>query len=164
MRRRGYSLRRCCDGGAVFIVARIRRLGLAGFPGARLGIVTRGVGLLPPNHYLAVAVWYLFQNRPSWKASASVGKTLVSSSMIDRVASHLERELAEVPVGFKWFVDGLLDGSVPDEIAHQFIGRIAGCRPVDGIEQRAVVIENAQCNTNRRREPRIARIRRITCK
>jgi len=77
----------------------------------RHGIVTRGAGLLAPNHYLAVAVWYLFQNRPEWKPEACVGKTLVSSSMIDRVAAHLERRLSEVPVGFKWFVDGLLDGS-----------------------------------------------------
>ena len=77
----------------------------------RHGIVTRGAGLLPPNHYLAVAVWYLFQNRPEWKPEAAVGKTLVSSSMIDRVAAHLNRRLSEVPVGFKWFVDGLLDGS-----------------------------------------------------
>ncbi len=77
----------------------------------RHGIVTRGAGLLAPNHYLAVAVWYLFQNRPNWKPEACVGKTLVSSSMIDRVAAHLARRLSEVPVGFKWFVDGLLDGS-----------------------------------------------------
>ncbi|MGD9031508.1 MAG: phosphoglucomutase (alpha-D-glucose-1,6-bisphosphate-dependent) [Desulfobacteraceae bacterium] len=77
----------------------------------RHGIVTKGEGLLNPNHYLAVAVWYLFQNRPNWRKDAVVGKTLVSSSMIDRVAVHLGRELAEVPVGFKWFVDGLLDGS-----------------------------------------------------
>jgi phosphoglucomutase len=77
----------------------------------RHGIVTKGKGLLAPNHYLAVAVWYLFQNRPHWKPEACVGKTLVSSSMIDRVAAHLERKLSEVPVGFKWFVDGLIDGS-----------------------------------------------------
>lgn len=77
----------------------------------RHGIVTKGAGLLAPNHYLAVAVWYLFQNRPHWKPEACVGKTLVSSSMIDRVAAHLERKLSEVPVGFKWFVDGLIDGS-----------------------------------------------------
>jgi phosphoglucomutase len=64
-----------------------------------------------PNHYLAVAVWYLYQHRPGWRADAAVGKTLVSSSMIDRVAAHLGRTLSEVPVGFKWFVDGLLDGS-----------------------------------------------------
>jgi phosphoglucomutase len=77
----------------------------------RHGIVTRSSGLLNPNHYLAVAIWYLFQNRPGWRADAAVGKTLVSSSMIDRVAAHLDRRLAEVPVGFKWFVDGLVDGS-----------------------------------------------------
>lgn len=77
----------------------------------RHGIVTRGSGLLPPNHYLAVSVWYLFQNRPGWNMNAAVGKTLVSSSMIDRVAAFLNRRLSEVPVGFKWFVDGLLDGS-----------------------------------------------------
>ena len=78
----------------------------------RHGIVTRSAGLMNPNHYLAVAVWYLFQNRPGWPAGASVGKTLVSSSMIDRVAASIGRDLREVPVGFKWFVDGLLDGSL----------------------------------------------------
>ncbi|MEX1018957.1 MAG: phosphoglucomutase (alpha-D-glucose-1,6-bisphosphate-dependent) [Litorilinea sp.] len=78
----------------------------------RHGIVTRSAGLLNPNHYLAVAVWYLFQNRPQWPAAAAVGKTLVSSSMIDRVAQRLGRTLTEVPVGFKWFVDGLVDGSM----------------------------------------------------
>jgi len=77
----------------------------------RHGIVTRGSGLMNPNHYLAVAIWYLFQHRPGWPEAAAVGKTLVSSSMIDRVANELGRRLAEVPVGFKWFVDGLLDGS-----------------------------------------------------
>lgn len=77
----------------------------------RHGIVTKSSGLLNPNHYLAVAVWYLFQNRPNWKPDSAVGKTLVSSSMIDRVAAYLKRNLSEVPVGFKWFVDGLLDGS-----------------------------------------------------
>jgi phosphoglucomutase len=77
----------------------------------RHGIVTKGAGLLNPNHYLAVSVWYLFQNRPEWRKEAAVGKTLVSSSMIDRVASNIHRRLVEVPVGFKWFVDGLLDGS-----------------------------------------------------
>ncbi len=77
----------------------------------RHGIVTKGAGLLNPNHYLAVAIWYLFQNRPGWGNDAAVGKTLVSSSMIDRVAAHLGRKLSEVPVGFKWFVDGLLNGS-----------------------------------------------------
>ena len=77
----------------------------------RHGIVTRGGGLLNPNHYLAAAVWYLFQHRPDWSPGAAVGKTLVSSSMIDRVAAELGRRLVEVPVGFKWFVDGLLDGT-----------------------------------------------------
>jgi phosphoglucomutase len=77
----------------------------------RHGIVTRTAGLMNPNHYLAVAVWYLFQNRPHWKKQVAVGKTLVSSSMIDRVAQHLGKKLVEVPVGFKWFVDGLISGS-----------------------------------------------------
>ncbi|MBU1228688.1 MAG: phosphoglucomutase (alpha-D-glucose-1,6-bisphosphate-dependent) [Proteobacteria bacterium] len=77
----------------------------------RHGIVTRSHGLLNPNHYLSVAVDYLFTNRPGWRADAAVGKTVVSSSMLDRVAAHLGRRLAEVPVGFKWFVGGLLDGS-----------------------------------------------------
>jgi phosphoglucomutase len=67
--------------------------------------------LMNPNHYLSVAIWYLFRNRPQWRKDAAVGKTLVSSSMIDRVAKHLGRKLSEVPVGFKWFVDGLIDGS-----------------------------------------------------
>ncbi len=78
----------------------------------RHGIVTRSTGLLPPNHYLSVAVFYLFQHRPQWSKNAAVGKTLVSSRMIDRVAAKLGRKLHEVPVGFKWFVDGLLDGSL----------------------------------------------------
>ena len=77
----------------------------------RHGIVTRSVGLMNPNHFLATAVHYLFQNRPQWGADVAVGKTLVSSSMIDRVAAHLGRTLCEVPVGFKWFVDGLVDGN-----------------------------------------------------
>ncbi|GAA4450610.1 phosphoglucomutase (alpha-D-glucose-1,6-bisphosphate-dependent) [Phytohabitans houttuyneae] len=78
----------------------------------RHGIVTPDGGLMNPNHYLAVAIDYLYRNRPEWAADASVGKTLVSSSMIDRVAADLGRRLMEVPVGFKWFVDGLVDGSV----------------------------------------------------
>ena len=77
----------------------------------RHGIVTPSVGLMGPNHYLAVAIWYLFQNRPGWSKDSAVGKTLVSSSIIDRVSASLGRKLAEVPVGFKWFVDGLIDGS-----------------------------------------------------
>ena len=78
----------------------------------RHGIVTPGAGLLPPNHYLSVAISYLFQHRPAWRKDAAVGKTLVSSQMIDRVTAKLGRKLYEVPVGFKWFVDGLLDGSL----------------------------------------------------
>jgi phosphoglucomutase len=78
----------------------------------RHGIVSRSHGLLDPNHYLSIAIDYLFTNRPNWPASAAVGKTLVSSSMIDRVAARLNRTLIEVPVGFKWFVDGLMDGSI----------------------------------------------------
>ncbi len=77
----------------------------------RHGIVTPGAGLMNPNHYLAVAIQYLYANRPGWRADAAVGKTLVSSSMIDRVAADLGRRLVEVPVGFKWFVPGLVDGS-----------------------------------------------------
>ncbi|HEY5790213.1 MAG TPA: phosphoglucomutase, alpha-D-glucose phosphate-specific, partial [Gammaproteobacteria bacterium] len=78
----------------------------------RHGIVTRAAGLLNPNHYLAVAIAYLFAHRPGWPAAAAVGKTLVSSSLIDRVAAALGRRLFEVPVGFKWFVAGLADGSL----------------------------------------------------
>ena len=77
----------------------------------RHGIVAPSVGLLNPNHYLAVAIEYLFSTRQGWKPGTKIGKTLVSSSMIDRVAQAIERPLAEVPVGFKWFVDGLVDGS-----------------------------------------------------
>jgi phosphoglucomutase len=76
----------------------------------RHGIVTRGSGLLPPNHYLSVCVDYLFSNRKSWRENVVVGKTVVSSSMIDRVSARLQRPLYEVPVGFKWFVEGLLAG------------------------------------------------------
>ncbi len=78
----------------------------------RHGIVTASSGLMPPNHYLAVAIDYLFRHRPRWRADAAIGKTAVSSAMIDRVASRLGRTLYEVPVGFKWFVSGLMDGSL----------------------------------------------------
>ncbi len=78
----------------------------------RHGIVTRSEGLLPPNHYLAAAIFYLFQHRPKWPTAAAVGKTLVSSRMIDHVVAKLGRRLHEVPVGFKWFADGLFDGSL----------------------------------------------------
>jgi phosphoglucomutase len=78
----------------------------------RHGIVTPSAGLMNPNHFLAVAIHYLLTNRPAWPKTAAVGKTLVSSSMIDRVVNHLGRRLAEVPVGFKWFAPGLFDGSI----------------------------------------------------
>ncbi len=78
----------------------------------RHGIVVRNAGLLPPNHYLAAAVFYLFGHRPQWRKEAAVGKTVVSSQMIDRVATRIGRRLYEVPVGFKWFVQGLLEGSL----------------------------------------------------
>jgi phosphoglucomutase len=78
----------------------------------RHGIVCRDTGLQPPNHYLAVAIHHLFRHRPEWRSEAGVGKTVVSSAMIDRVTARLGRRLYEVPVGFKWFVDGLLDGSL----------------------------------------------------
>ena len=78
----------------------------------RHGIVTKSVGLVPPNHYLATCIFYLLQHRPSWKPGVAIGKTLVSSRMIDRVTKKLNHPLYEVPVGFKWFVDGLMDGSL----------------------------------------------------
>jgi len=78
----------------------------------RHGIVTRGAGLMNPNHYLAVAIHYLLLHRPAWNKTAAVGKTLVSSCLIDRVVESLDRRLFEVPVGFKWFSPGLFDGSV----------------------------------------------------
>ena len=78
----------------------------------RHGIVTHSNGLLPPNHYLSVAIHYLFQNRPEWSKEAAIGKTVVSSQMIDRISAKLGRKLIEVPVGFKWFAAGLLDGSL----------------------------------------------------
>ena len=95
----------------------------------RHGIVTPSAGLLPPNHYLAVMVDYLFRNRPRWSQDAAAGKTLVSSALIDRVAIRLNRTLVEVPVGFKWFVDGLLDGSLAfagEESAGASFSRIDG--------------------------------------
>ena len=88
------------------------RLAFANDPDSdRHGIVTRSAGLMNPNHYLAVAIRYLLTHRPHWPGHAAVGKTLVSSSMIDRVVEKLGRRLSEVPVGFKWFVPGLFDGS-----------------------------------------------------
>ncbi|HYN09755.1 MAG TPA: phosphoglucomutase (alpha-D-glucose-1,6-bisphosphate-dependent) [Vicinamibacterales bacterium] len=88
------------------------RVAFANDPDAdRHGIVTPSTGLMNPNHYLAVAIRYLLTHRPMWPARAAIGKTLVSSSMIDKVVNHLGRRLSEVPVGFKWFVSGLIDGS-----------------------------------------------------
>jgi len=95
----------------------------------RHGIVTRSAGLLPANHYLSVAIDYLFRHRPQWNNAASVGKTLVSTALIDRVARSLGRGLYEAPVGFKWFVDGLLDGSLAfgcEESAGASFARIDG--------------------------------------
>lgn len=95
----------------------------------RHGIVTPSVGLMNPNHYLAVAISYLFQHRPRWSKDATVGKTVVSSAMIDRVTKGLGRRLLEVPVGFKWFANGLLDGSIGfggEESAGASFQRIGG--------------------------------------
>src|SRR5262245_41073014 len=92
----------------------------------RHGIVTRSAGLLNPNHYLAAAIRYLLTHRPQWASHAAVGKTLVSSSIIDRVVEKGGRRLYEVPVGFKWFVSGLFDGSCcfgGEESAGAKIGR-----------------------------------------
>jgi phosphoglucomutase len=96
----------------------------------RHGIVTRSAGLLPANHYLAASIAYLFRHRPGWRPQTAIGKTVVSSSIIDRVAAQLDRRLYEVPVGFKWFVDGLLDGSLgfggEESAGAAFIRRDAG--------------------------------------
>jgi len=95
----------------------------------RHGVVTASSGLMPPNHYLAVAIDYLFRHRTRWRADAAVGKTVVSSAMIDRVSGRLGRKLYEVPVGFKWFVDGLVDGSLGfggEESAGASFSRIDG--------------------------------------
>ena len=101
----------------------------------RHGIVTRGSGLLPPNHYLSVCIHYLFSNRPDWKPDVAVGKTVVSSSMIDRVCERLQRRLYEVPVGFKWFVEGLLGGRLgfagEESAGSSFLGRDAGVWATD---------------------------------
>ena len=95
----------------------------------RHGIVTPSTGLLPPNHYLAVMIDYLFRNRPRWSQDAAVGKTVVSSTLIDRVTARLNRKLLDMPVGFKWFVDGLLDASLGfagEESAGASFSRIDG--------------------------------------
>lgn len=101
----------CAMAGLVVLKDRFR-VAFANDPDSdRHGIVTPGAGLMNPNHYLAAAIGYLLQNRPRWPVDAAVGKTLVSSSMIDRVVKKLGRKLNEVPVGFKWFAPGLFDGS-----------------------------------------------------
>jgi phosphoglucomutase len=95
----------------------------------RHGIVTKSSGLLPPNHFISAAIYYLFQHRPHWRKDAAVGKTLVSSQMIDFVSAKLGRRVYEVPVGFKWFVDGLIDGSlafVGEESAGAAFARLDG--------------------------------------
>ena len=101
----------------------------------RHGIVTRTAGLLNPNHYLAVAIQYLFTHRPEWSAKVGIGKTLVSSSIIDRVAKGLGRPMLEVPVGFKWFVDGLIDGELgfggEESAGASFLGRIGAVWTTD---------------------------------
>jgi len=101
----------------------------------RHGIVTRGSGLLPPNHYLSVCIHYLFSNRSDWKPDVAVGKTVVSSSMIDRVCQRLQRRLYEVPVGFKWFVEGLLGGRLgfagEESAGSSFLGRDGGVWATD---------------------------------
>jgi phosphoglucomutase len=101
----------------------------------RHGIVTRGSGLLPPNHYLSACIHYLFSNRKDWRQDVAVGKTVVSSSMIDRVSARLRRPLYEVPVGFKWFVEGLLSGRLgfagEESAGCSFLGRNAGVWSTD---------------------------------
>ncbi|HEX3951607.1 MAG TPA: phosphoglucomutase (alpha-D-glucose-1,6-bisphosphate-dependent) [Steroidobacteraceae bacterium] len=95
----------------------------------RHGVVTRSSGLMPPNHYLSTAIDYLFSHRSGWRADAAVGKTVVSSAMIDRVGAHLKRRVYEVPVGFKWFVSGLVDGTLGfggEESAGASFSRIDG--------------------------------------
>src|SRR5579862_9110585 len=98
-------------------------------------VVTKSSGLLPPNHYLAVCVQYLFTNRRNWGKEVAVGKTVVSSSMIDRVSARLQRRLFEVPVGFKWFVDGLLNGTLgfggEESAGASFLGRDGGVWSTD---------------------------------
>ena len=97
----------------------------------RHGIVTRSAGLMNPNHYLAAAIFYLFTHRPGWRKDAAIGKTVVSSSVIDRVAAKVGRALVEVPVGFKWFVPGLLDGSLgfggEESAGASFLGATEPC-------------------------------------
>jgi phosphoglucomutase len=119
----------------------------------RHGIVTKKEGLLPPNHYLSAMIFYLFQHRPEWAAEKMIGKTVVSSQMIDRIANKLQKKLYEVPVGFKWFSDGLLDGSIGfcgEESAGASFARINGevwTTDKDGIIATLLAAEiTATCN------------------
>jgi phosphoglucomutase len=113
----------------------------------RHGIVTHSAGLMNPNHYLASAISYLYANRPQWRSDARVGKTVVSSSIIDRVAAKLGRQLVEVPVGFKWFVPGLLDGSLgfggEESAGASFLRRdgTVWCTDKDGIIMDLLAVE-----------------------
>jgi phosphoglucomutase len=122
----------------------------------RHGIVARSVGLLNPNHYLAAAISYLYANRPGWSADAGVGKTMVSSSMIDRVTAKLGRRLVEVPVGFKWFVDGLLSGALgfggEESAGGSFLRRNGGVWTTDkdGI---ILALLSAEMTARMRRDP-----------
>ena len=122
----------------------------------RHGVVTKSVGLLPPNHFLAVCISYLFSNRSEWRNDASVGKTIVSSSIIDRVAAKLGRNLYEVPVGFKWFVTGLLRGSLgfggEESAGASFLRRdgTVWTTDKDGI---VPALLSAEITANRRRDP-----------
>ncbi|MCX6623904.1 MAG: phosphoglucomutase, alpha-D-glucose phosphate-specific, partial [Acidobacteria bacterium] len=122
----------------------------------RHGIVTPSVGLMNPNHYLAVAISYLYAARSAWPAHAGVGKTVVSSSMIDRVTAKLGRRLVEVPVGFKWFVDGLFDGSIgfggEESAGASFLRRDGGVRgtDTDGI---ILALLAAEITARRQRDP-----------
>ncbi|HXY48513.1 MAG TPA: phosphoglucomutase (alpha-D-glucose-1,6-bisphosphate-dependent) [Terriglobales bacterium] len=122
----------------------------------RHGVVTKSVGLLPPNHFLAVCISYLFSNRSEWRKDASVGKTIVSSSIIDRVAAKLGRNLYEVPVGFKWFVTGLLRGSLgfggEESAGASFLRRdgTVWTTDKDGI---VPALLSAEITANRRRDP-----------
>lgn len=122
----------------------------------RHGIVTRSTGLMPSNHYLSAAIFYLFQHRSQWSSSAAVGKSLVSSQMIDRIAAKLGRNIYEVPVGFKWFVDGLLNGSlgfVGEESAGAAFLRLNGnvwTTDKDGI---VAALLSAEMTARMRRDP-----------
>jgi phosphoglucomutase len=125
----------------------------------RHGIVTASGGLMPPNHYLSVAVDYLFRKRSGWKPDAAVGKTVVSSAMIDRTAKRLGRRLYEVPVGFKWYVAGLLDGSLGfggEESAGASFNRFDGSAwstDKDGI---AAALLSAEITASTGRDPGVA--------